>query len=68
MVFNENIGESQDRTSKEINVPEVLRFAQDDRAWEFHIQQRFAAFPHDILDTSVVASDPDLEPYLRKSS
>jgi hypothetical protein len=33
VVFNESMGENRDGASTEIDVPEVLRFAQDDKGY-----------------------------------
>jgi hypothetical protein len=33
IVFNHDIGENQESVSREIDLPEVLRFAQDDRGY-----------------------------------
>jgi hypothetical protein len=71
VVLNGDIGENQDSVSKEIDLPEVLRFAQDDTPLGVSYQtavRRFPLFLMISLITSVVASDPDREPYLRKSS
>jgi hypothetical protein len=48
VVFNDNIGQNQDSVSREIDLPEVLRFAQDD-SW--HIER--------LLES---ASEPELQP------
>jgi hypothetical protein len=33
VVFSDDIGENHESVSREIDLPEVLRFAQDDRVW-----------------------------------
>ena len=37
VVFNGDIGENQDTASKEIDLPEILRFAQDDRLMDLNL-------------------------------